>query len=50
LARTQYTLGYYTHLSPLDNKYRVLDIRVRRADLEVQAEKGYYPTATNMSR
>ena len=36
LARTQYTLGYYTHLSPLDNKYRVLDIRVRRADLEVR--------------
>ena len=50
LARTQYTLGYYTHLSPLDNKYRVLDVRVRRPDLEVQAPKGYYPTATNMSR
>jgi VWFA-related protein len=50
LARTQYTLGYYTHLSPLDAKYRVLDVRVRRADLDVQAPKGYYPTATNMSR
>ncbi len=50
LARTQYTLGYYTHLSPLDNKYRILEVRVLRPDVEIQAPKGYYPTATNMSR
>ena len=50
LARTQYTLGYYSHLSPLDGKYRVLDVRVLRPDLTVVAKKGYYPTATNMSR
>jgi VWFA-related protein len=50
LARTQYTIGYYTHLSPLDGKYRVLDVRVKRPDLDVVAKKGYYPTATNMSR
>jgi VWFA-related protein len=50
LARTQYTLGYYTHLSPLDNKFRVLDVRVLRPNLDVVAPKGYYPTATNMSR
>jgi VWFA-related protein len=50
LARTQYTIGYYTHLSPLDNKYRVLDVRVLRPNLDVVAKKGYYPTATNMSR
>jgi VWFA-related protein len=50
LARTQYTIGYYTHLSPLDGKYRVLDVRVKRPDLDVVAKRGYYPTATNMSR
>jgi VWFA-related protein len=50
LARTQYTLGYYSHLSPLDGKYRVLDVRVLRPNLDVVAKKGYYPTATNMSR
>lgn len=50
LARTQYTIGYYTHLSPLDAKFRILDVRVLRPNLDVVAKKGYYPTATNMSR
>jgi VWFA-related protein len=50
LARTQYTLGYNTHLSPLDNKYRVIEVRVRRPDVDVVAKRGYYPTATNLSR
>ena len=43
LARTQYTLGYYTHLSPLDNKYRVLDVRVLRPDLDVLATERLLP-------
>jgi VWFA-related protein len=50
LARTQYTLGYYSHLPVLDGKYRTIDVRVLRPDLDVKAEKGYYPTATNLSR
>lgn len=50
LARTQYTLGYYSHLPLLDEKYRNLDVRVLRPNLDVFAEKGYYPTATNLSR
>jgi VWFA-related protein len=50
LARTQYTLGYYSKLAVLDGKYRVLDIRVLRPNLDVVAKKGYYPTATNLSR
>jgi VWFA-related protein len=50
LARTQYTIGYYSHLPILDGKYRNLDIRVLRPNLDVFAEKGYYPTATNLSR
>ena len=27
-----------------------LPVRVKRADLDVIAKKGYYPTATNLSR
>jgi len=50
LARTQYTIGYYSHLPVLDGRYRVLDVRVLRPNLDVYAEKGYYPTATNLSR
>ena len=50
LARTQYTLGYYSHVPVTDGRYRTLDVRVKRADLDVIAKKGYYPTATNLSR
>jgi VWFA-related protein len=50
LARTQYTLGYYSHLPVTDGKYRVLDVRVLRPNLDVVAKRGYYPTATNLSR
>ncbi len=50
LARTQYTLGYYSHLPVMDEKYRILDVRVLRPNLDVVAKKGYYPTATNLSR
>jgi VWFA-related protein len=50
LARTQYTLGYNTRSSVLDEKYRVIDVRVLRPNLDVFAEKGYYATATNLSR
>jgi VWFA-related protein len=50
LARTQYTIGYYSHLPVLDGKYRVLDVRVLRPNLDVVAKKGYYPAAISMSR
>ncbi len=50
LARTQYTLGYYSHIPAIDGKYRALDVRVLRPNLDVIAKKGYYPTATNLSR
>jgi VWFA-related protein len=44
-ARTQYTLGYYSHESIYDEKYRSLDVRVSRPGLEVIAKRGYYPSA-----
>jgi VWFA-related protein len=50
LARTQYTLGYYSQLAVLDSKYRNLDVRVLRPNVDVVAKRGYYPTATNLSR
>jgi VWFA-related protein len=44
--RTQYTLGYYSHLPTIDGRYRTLDVHVERPNLEVKARSGYYPTAT----
>jgi VWFA-related protein len=50
LARTQYTIGYYSKLSVIDERYRSIEVDVLRPDLDVKAPKGYYPTATNLSR
>ena len=50
LARTQYTLGYNSHIPVLDGKYRKLEVKVTRPNLEVKAKDGYFPTATNLSR
>jgi VWFA-related protein len=44
--RTQYTLGFYSHLPTLDGRFRTLDVHVERPNLEVKARSGYYPTAT----
>jgi VWFA-related protein len=44
--RTQYTLGYYSHLPTLDGRYRTLDVHVERPNLDVIARRGYYPTAS----
>jgi VWFA-related protein len=49
LARTQYTLGYYSHIPLLDGKFRNIDVRVLRPNLSVIAPKGYYPLASNLS-
>jgi VWFA-related protein len=43
-VRTEYTLGYYTHANPLDDRFRSVEVRVMRPNLTVDAEKGYYPT------
>ena len=52
LARTEYSIGYYSHLPLLDEKERILDVRVKlpAKSVTVIAEKGYYPSATNLSR
>jgi VWFA-related protein len=45
-ARNQYTLGYYSHLPVLDNRFRKIDVRVDRPEKEVEviAKQGYYPS------
>ena len=43
-ARTQYTLGYLSHESIYDSKYRAIEVRVDRPGLDVIAKKGYYPS------
>jgi len=44
-ARTQYTLGYLSHESIYDGKYRNITVLVDRPNLDVIAKKGYYPSA-----
>lgn len=44
-VRTQYTVGYTTHESPFNEKFRKVEVRVLRPGLTVIAEDGYYPNA-----
>ena len=44
-VRTQYTVGYYTHESPFNEKFRKTEIRVLRPGLTIISEDGYYPSA-----
>jgi len=43
-ARNQYTLVYASHESPFDSRYRKIEVRVSRPNVEVIAKKGYYPS------
>jgi VWFA-related protein len=47
-VRTQYTVGYYTHEPFIDGKYRSLEVKVMRPNLQVSAKSGYYPTASDV--
>ena len=44
-ARNQYTLGYLSHESIYDAKYRSIDVHVNRPNVVVTAKTGYYPSA-----
>ncbi|MEI9968021.1 MAG: hypothetical protein WDM87_05130 [Terracidiphilus sp.] len=44
-ARDQYTLGYLTSESFYDDKFRNIDVRVDRPNVNVIAKRGYYPSA-----
>ena len=49
-ARTQYTLGYFTHEPFIDGKYRKVEVRVLRPNLSVLAKQGYYPSAMDSAK
>ena len=49
-ARTQYTLGYFTHEPFIDGKYRKVEVRVLRPNLSVIAKQGYYPSAMDSTK
>jgi VWFA-related protein len=44
-VRTQYTVGYYSTEPLIDGKYRTVEVKVLRPNLDVIAKKGYYPSA-----
>jgi VWFA-related protein len=44
-ARSQYTLGYLSHESIYDGKFRSIIVNVDRPNLEIYAKRGYYPSA-----
>jgi VWFA-related protein len=46
-ARTRYTLVYASHEPLIDGKFRSVDVRVNRPNLEVTAPRGYYPSASD---
>ena len=47
-VRNQYTLGYNSHISTLDSRFRKIEVRVLLPNVQVVAKQGYYPTATPM--
>jgi VWFA-related protein len=44
-ARNQYTLGYLSHESIYDGKFRSITVLVDRPNVDVKAKIGYYPSA-----
>jgi len=47
-ARNQYTLGYLSHQPVIDGKFRRIEVRVNRPNLEVSNKNGYYPSAEDL--
>ncbi len=45
-VRNQYTLGYNSHISTLDSRFRKIEVRVLLPNVQVIAKQGYYPSAT----
>ncbi len=45
-VRTQYTLGYNSHRSIFDSRFRKIEVQVDQPGLNVITKQGYYPKAT----
>jgi VWFA-related protein len=48
--RSQYTIGYNTREPLIDGKFRKVDVRVLRPNLEVIAKDGYWPSAVAVTQ
>ena len=46
-VRTQYMLGYNTREPFIDGKFRKIEVRVLRPNLNVIAKEGYWPSASD---
>ena len=46
-ARNQYTIVYNSHQPFIDGKYRSIEVRVDRPNLDVTTKRGYYPTSAD---
>ena len=46
-ARNQYTIVYNSHQPFIDGKYRSIEVRVDRPNVDVTAKRGYIPTAAD---
>ena len=47
-ARNQYTIVYNSHQPFIDGKYRSVEVRVDRPNVEVKSKLGYWPTAQDL--
>jgi len=47
-ARNQYTIIYNSHQPFIDGKYRSIEVRVDRPNVDVTAKRGYYPTTQDV--
>ena len=45
-VRTQYTVGFYSREPFIDGKYRKLEVKISRPNLQISAKEGYYPSAS----
>ncbi len=45
-VRTQYTVGYNSSEPSVDGKYRSVELRILRPNVDVVAKPGYYPSAS----
>jgi VWFA-related protein len=47
-ARNQYTIVYNSHQPFIDGKYRSIEVRVNRPNVDITAKPGYFPTAQDL--
>jgi len=47
-ARNQYMIVYNSHQPFIDGKYRSIEVRVDRPNVDVTAKRGYYPTGSDI--